>query len=897
MNTSIKTNQLSKKGILLTAFAVNMALILVVASSSYFVYKREENQRFNELLRQGKQDIGVITQFISNELEFAAKDLEYLSRNPAFASYLNQKDEINAQAIEKTLASFGKIRGIYHKIRLIDTNGYERLKVDFNLEGDAIINDNLQNKKQRYYVTEGLKLNKNEVFISQFDLNQEDGEISPRAQAVIRLVQPFYDKNNQKSGIVVVSYKGERILEQLKSLEQNNPMKLWMLNDFGHWIRGPEELEPWQFEIQPDSAQNIEKLFPGLLANLVNQTQGYKNTEQGLLTFTRYHVENAFGQITSTHANPRYWVLTGIYPKNYLQNMLSGVKRDLILFALIVLAVTLPILTLLFSNLLVKNEEVQMFNLELESSNNELRHSQLELQHHLAQMEELTQEKEEAIEELEIKERELIIAKNKAEEATQAKSSFLATMSHEIRTPMNAVLGMADLLARTPLNSEQKELVQTIQISGDALLSVINDILDFSRIQSGKMQIDYHPFDPENVVLETLGIMANRVGNKPIELIYEMDEHVPALVIGDASRVRQVLLNLVGNAVKFTDQGHILLKVHTKANDYQLPGNLVFEVQDTGIGIDDNKLDQLFLPFNQLDSSITRKHGGSGLGLAISRRIIQHMGGEIQVNSVKNQGSIFRFSLTAVPSPSLPFPKLSLNGIHIELGSVYEEQKRVLKQYFERLGAQINQNKKADWQIVDYKYHQTEKTANEGLIWINAPRRMTFIGGKKVHMLPPPTNQRGLVQLILEQKDVPILPEAEPKIESSNAQKPLKILLAEDNPVNMKMAVMMFEKLGHSPVCTANGLEALKELETSEFDLIFMDIQMPEMDGLEATRNIRRLYGATPIIIALTANAMEGDRELYLKEGMNDYLSKPIRFDVLGEKIAQWSLKLPKAKY
>jgi signal transduction histidine kinase len=402
----------------------------------------------------------------------------------------------------------------------------------------------------------------------------------------------------------------------------------------------------------------------------------------------------------------------------------------------------------------------------------------------------------------------LLSLNQKLEEATRAKSEFLAHMSHEIRTPMNGVIGMTALLSASELSEEQRDFVETIRISGDSLLTIINDILDFSKIESGQLDIEKHPFDLRVCVSEALDLLALRAREKNLALNCHISDNVPGTLIGDVTRVRQILVNLVGNAIKFTACGEVSVTVSQEEGFDGKPRNnpgkvhLHFAVRDTGIGIPGDKLDRLFKSFSQVDSSTTRKYGGTGLGLAICERLTSLMGGDIWVESASGQGSTFHFTV------------------------------------------------------------QTECAA-------------------------PNAEAAAPVEA---------KPDSRSALDPTLAERlPLRILLADDDAVNRKVGVSLLKKLGYQPDAVCNGAEALSALERKTYDIVFMDIQMPEMDGREAARRINQRYLPLdrPAIIAMTAEALEGDREKCLAAGMEDYVSKPVRVSEVRAALERCARKLP----
>ncbi|EEX66128.1 hybrid sensor histidine kinase/response regulator [Vibrio metoecus] len=533
----------------------------------------------------------------------------------------------------------------------------------------------------------------------------------------------------------------------------------------------------------------------------------------------------------------------------------------------------------------------------------------VEMQHSIDQA---TSDLRETLEQLEIQNVELDIAKKRAQEAARVKSEFLANMSHELRTPLNGVIGFTRQMLKTQLTNSQTDYLQTIEKSANNLLTIINDILDFSKLEAGKLALENIPFEFQEVLEEVVNLQATSAHEKGLEITLKIDPKIPRGVVGDPLRIQQVLTNLVGNSIKFTERGNIDVSVEMRSLRDDVI-DLQFMVRDTGIGISERQQAQLFQAFSQADASISRRYGGTGLGLVITQKLVSHMGGEISLTSRLHQGSTFWFTLR-LHTTELPvndgYDAQLLNHRHLLLIEPNMQAAAIVQQTLVQSGLEVIYRSAIPEEEQSYDYvllnlapsKETNYTMVE--LWVKRALAMThnvIVGVPSTELaladrlmqhypvkcISKPLSRKKLLQTLAAQQPLS-LHSAQPKPQADKL--PLCVMAVDDNPANLKLITALLQERVECVIACASGQEAIEQAQERHFDIILMDIQMPHMDGVTACKSIKQLHGyqETPVI-AVTAHAMAGERDRLLKAGMDDYLTKPIEEHILQQVLVHWS--------
>ncbi|WP_320008653.1 response regulator [Maridesulfovibrio sp.] len=812
-------------------------------------------------------------------------ELRIFANHYEVKQFLLNRNQKSRQRLEAEALNLCKASKHFDQVRLLSNDGMELVRVNYNNGNPVIVSqDKLQSKSSRYYFKESLKLSPGEIYTSPLDLNIENGKIEQPRKPTIRISTPVYSDSGERIGITILNYLAQNLLDAIKQ-EDYCCSKTILLNKEGYWLISPDKELEWTFMYEDKKSISFASRYPEAWAKISSSPQGQFYCPEGEYTFST--VQTSSDPSESAVIDALSWKLVNIYPTYLIETKKNSIfKKYTAIFTGLFLLILFAAIT---RARFVRSKELGRISLKQ--------------------------------------------AKQEAENANKAKSDFLAKMSHEIRTPMNAVIGLTHLALKTTLSPKQTDYLNKISMAANSLLGIINDILDFSKIEANQMEVDSIEFNIDDVLNNITSMLSIKAEEKGIELLLQVISNVPSRLIGDPLRLGQVLLNLIGNAIKFTEKGEVFVTVELveRSNDIAV---IRFSIEDSGIGISEEQLGRLFQPFSQADGSITRKFGGSGLGLVISKKMIELMGGSLQCESVIDEGSTFSFTIPftfqAVHKDSFFTYPDDIRGIRVLIVDSSKASRGVLANVLKSFSFDVTiaeSGKQAlkllhendtdspfrmvitDWKIHDMNGIELTRRIKTSKNLQYRPKvimltaysyadvRFQAEQAELDDFMLKPFNRSILFDTIMENFNGN-RPTSKMKQKSSKPNNlpeniiGAKVLLAEDTLINQQVAQEILEDAGIIVDIASNGKEAIETLENNVYDAILMDIQMPEMDGFQAVKIIRNRPKIKDIpIIAMTAHALVGDKEKSLLMGMDDHITKPIDPDLLIETLSKW---LPK---
>ena len=867
---------------MLLVWAGLSAAVLLVCFVLYWrdAQALEQNTRDREVLR-----VGNLARFFAQSFKgVAGEDVRVLSQSESLQAFLRNRQRVELDLLAREMLHFQTQHPEYDGLRYIDEMGRERVRVDAKL--GIVPTSDLLDKSQRNFFREAMLLPAGQMYVSALELTSGEGG-TPR-QPRIRFAQPVFDDAGRRRGLVVINCLGSYLLNNLKQVTIANQKRMRVLNAQGYWLHAANPDDEWGAQLPGKSDLTLARSAPDLWNAMTAQAEGQVPFAGGWFTWERVMPAGAIPQ--SSSAEP-YLIIASEFPESERGTELEPLRQSYLLVSIVMLAVAAGAGWFFYAR-------------------------------------QLERQKTEAA---------LRLASAAAQESTRLKAQFLANMSHEIRTPMNGVIGMIGLLLDTPLTVEQRSLAEVVRTSAESLLTIINDVLDFSKIEAGQLAFENAPFDLRDPVENCLSLLAEKAHPKGLELAYLIEETAPTRLVGDAGRLHQVLLNLVGNALKFTESGEVVVRV-AKEWEENRRVRLRFTIQDTGIGIAPDVQAKLFQPFTQADSGTTRKFGGTGLGLAICRQLVSLMGGEIGLDSTLGEGTTFwftaEFSLWEAAPKVIP-RRTELAGMRALVVDDNQTNREILirqlatwhvkargveggEAALAAMRAAVAAKEPFHFAVLDmqmpvmsgldlaHRIKAEPALAQTKLIILssigNTLSRAELDAAGVGACLTKPARQAqlhdALLSLLAGRSGAPAgapPPESTtPRVAPADVK--LRILVAEDNLVNQHVAFLQLQQFGYQADIVANGLEAVAAVLAKPYDIILMDCQMPDVDGFEAARRIRaweadqRAAGrSAPAvhIVAMTANAMVGDRENCFSAGMNDYVTKPVRAADLAAALAR----------
>ena len=815
----------------------------------------------------------------AEHLRDAIEDTLFLSSTPAVTALLKKTSPQTMKHAASAFVSYADAVRSIDQIRWIDNAGRERLRVN-NRDAGArqVSSDQLQDKVQRPYVQHTLALPKGAFYLSRLDLNVENGEVETPYRPTLRIATPLIDDAGRRHGMIVVNFSAAAWVDGMVSTGRQHIDQLMIVNENGQWLYNGSDDNAWGFLL--GNPETLATRHPEAWAAMTNSARGSARLSDGLWTWQIIDpLQQArlllFNKSSDSHAQV-------VGDSQYRWYMVSrATTADMAPEAAQALAENRPIIwLLLFAS--------TAFALWIASSQKKLLCLHAESQ-----------------------ERALA-----AESATRAKSEFLANMSHEIRTPMHAVIGLAQLLEKSPLTPDQFEMAHKIRQSGRSLLAIVNDILDYSKIEADRMELDPAPFQMDEILENLATIMSAAAGEKDIELIIAPPPAEGRYLIGDALRLEQILINLTGNAIKFTESGHVELAISVE-NSTDEALTLLFAVRDTGIGITPAMREKIFSPFTQEDSSTTRRFGGTGLGLALCKRLVELMGGRIGVNSIVGSGSEFWFTVPMKRSAPETLSDPEMVDIKVTIADDNGIARAALSRIAGQLGWQADALGSGEETVVHLmKMSKSGQLPDVVILDWKMPGLDGLATARAIHAAHPAAEQPIILMATAYSREA-LLKEPDSRLADAILTKPVtpsalynavanalrkregaidparpaslgrqlagfRLLVVDDSEINCEVAQRLFSSEGAVVTLASNGQRAVDYLKThgGETDLVLMDIQMPIMDGYVATGQIRQIPGlATLPVVALTAGAFKSQRDAAMQAGMNGFLTKPFEAD------------------